>query len=248
MTINEIKIIPKSIEEDLADMKAAMLDKLAVLSFSPSLESNLVNHFIQFLSESGKTFGKPTSIKVEVGTGHSIADVVAYFAPGNVKTDYLHASLTTFDSVILSLIRKTEKISIENLLNYNLADENQIHKSLENLKEKKLIGITSTKELYSRRYNKTKIIAFEAKLKNWKKALMQARNYLSYADESYVVLPSAYAKPAIDSIESFIASGVGLVIVSENSAKVLLRGKASSAHDWRREFVMTRGLIDSKVV
>jgi len=58
------------------------------------------------------------------------------------------------------------------------------------------------------------VISFEAKLKNWRKALHQAFRNTAYAHLSYVVLPSKSAKSALLYRHEFVERGVGLVAVT----------------------------------
>ena len=54
------------------------------------------------------------------------------------------------------------------------------------------------------------LMAFEAKLKDWRKALMQAFRYRYYANAAIVVLPFASAAPALENRHLFERFGVGL--------------------------------------
>ncbi len=55
-----------------------------------------------------------------------------------------------------------------------------------------------------------KLVAIEAKLKNWKRALYQAARYLDYANESWVVLDCKHSGSAINGIDEFKKMNVGL--------------------------------------
>ena len=59
------------------------------------------------------------------------------------------------------------------------------------------------------------LLAFEAKLRDWRKALHQAWRNTSYAQRAYVVMPSARAAPALANLHEFEALGVGLCVVDE---------------------------------
>ena len=54
------------------------------------------------------------------------------------------------------------------------------------------------------------IISFELKLKNWKRATIQAFRYKSFSDISYVVLPSTNINSKEFSIEYFKKFNIGL--------------------------------------
>jgi hypothetical protein len=55
--------------------------------------------------------------------------------------------------------------------------------------------------------------AFEFKRANWKRALVQAFRYASFAHYSYVLLDSAHSRPAICSIDTFRSANIGLLTV-----------------------------------
>lgn len=65
------------------------------------------------------------------------------------------------------------------------------------------------------------VLAFEAKLLNWKDALHQAYRNTCFAHESYVVLPCNVARRAIRSDAEFTRRGVGLCTVEAGALKIV---------------------------
>src|SRR5438876_9276871 len=65
------------------------------------------------------------------------------------------------------------------------------------------------------------VLAFEAKLLDWKEALHQAYRNTCFAHESYVVLPCHVARRAIRSDAEFTRRGVGLCTVDGGSLKIV---------------------------
>jgi len=65
------------------------------------------------------------------------------------------------------------------------------------------------------------IRAFEVKISNWRKALMQAYRYRYFADVSIVVLPSEKLKTAARYVNTFKAIKVGLWGFSDNTSQVI---------------------------
>lgn len=59
-----------------------------------------------------------------------------------------------------------------------------------------------------------RIIAIEAKLRDWRKALYQACQYTDYATQSWVVLDRQMLEPAIVHLDEFERRGVGLAGIS----------------------------------
>lgn len=64
------------------------------------------------------------------------------------------------------------------------------------------------------------IIAIEAKLKNWKKALSQATRYKRFSDYSFVLLDSTYASSALKNIELFRLQNIGLITLDNDQLTV----------------------------
>ncbi len=68
-----------------------------------------------------------------------------------------------------------------------------------------------------------KIIAIEAKLKDWKRGAMQARRYKSFTDECYLAILSKYEKNIdLNYIKKF---GIGLIIFNPDSGKISFKTK-----------------------
>jgi hypothetical protein len=69
----------------------------------------------------------------------------------------------------------------------------------------------------------THLMAFEAKLMDWRKALAQAYRYRYYADESIIILPAESARVAIDNRHLFRQCGVGLWTLDPESGVIRRR-------------------------
>lgn len=65
------------------------------------------------------------------------------------------------------------------------------------------------------------VLAFEAKLTDWREALHQAYRNTCFAHESYVVLPSHIAKKAMFSDAEFTRRGVGVCTIEEGALKIV---------------------------
>ena len=83
------------------------------------------------------------------------------------------------------------------------------------------------------------IIAIEAKLDDWGRALCQARRYLHYADYAYVALP-ANRIARVDLLQLSVA-GVGLLAVAEVATTIAVEApRSTSIQEWRRILVSER--------
>lgn len=82
------------------------------------------------------------------------------------------------------------------------------------------------------------IVAVEAKIKDWRKAIRQSYRNRLFADRVYVALPSEYASSAITNIAEFRRASVGLIVLDRNEvAKIYhhppLNRQKSSLHSAR---------------
>lgn len=96
--------------------------------------------------------------------------------------------------------RKTKEKSLNWLIENNFVKEtdNKIH-TAPNLRR----HVTTT-------------ISVELKLTKWQQALKQAQRGSSFANYRYVVLDQANASPAVNSIEEFVNSNIGLVTLDQS--------------------------------
>jgi hypothetical protein len=90
------------------------------------------------------------------------------------------------------------------------------------------------------------LVAFEAKLQDWRRAIRQAWRNTSYVDLAYVVLPADRASVAIEHIDHFVDYGVGLCFIENGSLRVAIESlRAHPVLGWlstrAREALNTNG-------
>jgi len=66
-----------------------------------------------------------------------------------------------------------------------------------------------------------RVIAFEAKLSNWRDAMYQAYRNTCFAAESYIVMPRAAALRAAAHSQAFVDRGVGICSMSATGADII---------------------------
>lgn len=71
--------------------------------------------------------------------------------------------------------------------------------------------------IYDKRPSCTSIISFELKLKNWKRAAIQAFRYRSFSDTVYVVLSNTHINSKEFSKDHFVKYNIGLAEFDKNS-------------------------------
>jgi hypothetical protein len=77
------------------------------------------------------------------------------------------------------------------------------------------------------RTKNNEVIAFEAKLADWRRAIHQAYRNTTFALRSYVVLPDQVARRAEKSVEMFTSYGVGLCACAERGLSILIEARTS---------------------
>lgn len=66
------------------------------------------------------------------------------------------------------------------------------------------------------------LVAFEAKLDNWRRAFMQAYRNTAYANRTYVLVPPSVAERALQDREEFLFRGVGLCAFDGKVIRVVI--------------------------
>ncbi len=69
------------------------------------------------------------------------------------------------------------------------------------------------------------LICIEAKLKNWKRALIQAYKYRTFSQKSYVYMDEDYIKSPLENIDEFKKFNVGLAGVSNERINIYYEPK-----------------------
>lgn len=91
----------------------------------------------------------------------------------------------------------------------------------------------------------SKVIAYEAKLYDWKQGLYQANRYRYFADETYLLMPAETIHRA--RIEEFEATGVGLISydMASNKRRVIVKsGQHRQDLDIMRRYTVMEHFLD----
>lgn len=155
----------------------------------------------------------------EVSLGYGIADIVLsrLIKPRkNLKSSKF--ILNNFDINIYNLIKKTDNISVDNIIDTTRSSKNEIIKSIEKLVANKYVKLKGVNLQMDKVYELpfSENFAIEAKLKDWKRALKQAYRYKWFAEYSYVVIDAHYSSPAIKNIDTFEKYNIGLATITTN--------------------------------
>ena len=71
-------------------------------------------------------------------------------------------------------------------------------------------------DLRKKTRKKEKLYSFECKLRNWKRALIQAFRYKTFSGVSFVIMDLDHVKPAVENISEFEKSNIGLIGVGND--------------------------------
>jgi hypothetical protein len=94
----------------------------------------------------------------------------------------------------------------------------------------------------------TNVVAIEAKLKDWSRALVQAYRNKQFAEESWVLIDHAYARSALTNATRFAHSGVGLASL-DSSGNLFIhvvserREPLSRTHEWQCQGALAHRLL-----
>lgn len=95
---------------------------------------------------------------------------------------------------------------------------------------------------YADRFKKS--FAFEAKLKNWKRAFIQAYRYKWFTHYSYVIMDEAHAKPAIKQVAHFKNHNVGLLTLSvDGNIEIHYRPKKQPRVDPKMQILLSENIL-----
>ncbi len=154
-----------------------------------------------------------TIVSEEVDVGYGIADIVI----SKVKHDSVNTIyLQNYDIAVYNIVKKNKNITYDFLKTTTGLNDQVLKKTINNLMFQCYININNDNIYIQNEYINIveKNIAIEAKLKNWKRALMQAYRYKWFANQSYVILDSKNIKAAINKINEFKKYNVGLAEIS----------------------------------
>jgi hypothetical protein len=211
-------------------------------------ECELVQKLVTLLPARFASPQRSFVIEREVSVGRASADIVLLSGRTHASAGTA-CTLNITESVIVSHLRRFGPIRIDSLERLcGFPPKSLRNGVLDRLQD---LGIVRS---YSRGYFRVsrrwggqsdRIIAIEAKLEKWRRALSQAVGYRRYADHVYVALPAEYASPALQSRPAFRSLGVGLLVSTANSLRVEVKPRLSRDHDWQRDFVYSRLLAAS---
>jgi hypothetical protein len=175
----------------------------------------------------------------EVRVGAASADLV-FIRRQARRWPRVPAGLTPTEALCLAWLRDRRRTSIDWLERLCGVEAGALRDgTLDRLVDSGLLALGKGGEIVLRRDCSAgiQIVAVEAKLSKWKKALSQARSNMAFADQSYVALPSSRRSVLPAVAGAFQAAGVGLLFVADDVFDLAIPASSSARHTWRREYV-----------
>lgn len=175
-------------------------------------EAQLVDRLLLHLQNSAN---RAYRAEVELDAGVGIADVVVYRRrPRTTHEMRLLAVIPPrlaplLDPQTANYIKTLDQLAI--VLGLSKSAAQRVMNQLQRLDLFKKVPFGSLKSVKEAPFEK--IIAVEAKLSDWSRALVQAYRNRQFADESWVVVDHQFHKAAFAQLDRFTRSGVGLASV-----------------------------------
>lgn len=203
------------------------------------------NELVNILMETLKGSFRQDYVEIfeEVSLGYGIADLVlSSLIKPRIKLKSSKIVLNNSDINIYNLVKKTENISFDTILNTTKRSKKDLSKSIEKLVANKYVKIKGVNLVIDRDYELpfNENFAIEAKLKDWKRALKQAYRYKWFAEYSYVVMDAYYSGSAIKNIDTFEKHNVGLAtITTDGDLKMYFNPKRQQPFDLKMQILFS---------
>lgn len=174
-------------------------------------EAQLAEYFEDFLRETSRGNFK---FYAEHEAGFGRPDVLLYADTDGSSTDVATlAMLRPWMAPLLSRNAVRRIGSVADLVRATGASTEaarHIAKQLEALGRLTRFDHESFEILPIEKFPFPKVVAIEIKLRDWNRALVQAFRYRNFATEAWVLLDHAFVRPAIQQLQRFSSTGVGL--------------------------------------
>ncbi|MFA5375530.1 MAG: hypothetical protein WC455_07235 [Dehalococcoidia bacterium] len=179
----------------------------------------------------GKTLqrGEGVLILNEIKTAWGIVDILAiHYNKAKLlkrcesinKMPPVFSNLSAYAMVYLS---ENPVCTVQDLGNYLKTNNGPLSQVLETLRSRGLINIYKNGNVRICTKDKTfvikDILAFEAKISKWKRAVEQAERYLWFTNSSYIIVPN-FTSSTINAIRLECANrGIGLIVQSRSKSQ-----------------------------
>lgn len=162
----------------------------------------------------------------ETQVGPRIPDLLLFYSKPDRQRSAVQ--LTYFDCAILAAILDGQPIDVVKLAERTYASIGDIERRVVRLVRLGFVTARPDGTFALRRGvipTDVRVVAVEAKLYRWREALSQAEAYFSFANESYIAMPSHAVRRNINALDACAVAGVGIIAVDDSGASLLLNGE-----------------------
>ena len=165
------------------------------------------------------------TIGVDIPVGPGVPDVLIVGLDSDAirwRLRHSLAPLTRQDAVVIAALAD-RALSIDELSRRIQVPKRRLTSEwLPRLTDSGLVKVTAEKVSKTDRFVpvQTHVIAIEAKLRDWRKGVGQARRYLRFANRVFLALDVAAARPAMVYRQNLRSLGVGLLTADAESKRV----------------------------
>lgn len=172
----------------------------------------------------------------EFSAGTGISDITLFCIDNNLiqqRTKLDKSPLTSKAYIELILfVASNSKVKLEDIFNAfkGFYSPKTIKNYISTLENKHVLELKDGFYISQFNYSdlrEQKVIAIEAKVKDWKSGIRQAMRYQEYADYSYLAIYESHIQNCLQNMDIFERLGLGLIGVSDDGVTVHLRARKS---------------------
>ncbi|MCP3686730.1 MAG: hypothetical protein GY861_29175 [bacterium] len=206
--------------------------------------------------------GRNVLILPEINTNWGIADILSIHYDKSKLTQRCKAingtplDFSNLSAYAMTYLSETPIAAVEDLSNYLKVKNGPLIQVIDILTSRGLVYVYKNGRIRARKRSKAfvikDILAFEAKISNWKKAIDQAERHLWFTNSSFVVVPNL-TRSTIDKINIECSGrGIGLIIQSGNKSfkiikEPLRKSRIDSFFSWKlNELLIDRSISNGR--
>ena len=180
---------------------------------------------VSYLAEKLKREFQTDAFAREFAVGYGIADLVFAKSFYSKKNKLNRKPISNYYALILYLaLQKDKPFTVADAVEILRCSRTTAHSAVTSLIDDGYIE-QAEKPTYVKtthiESSPMKLVAVEAKLRDWKQGILQARRYKTFTDESYLAILSKYEKN-IDP-DMLQHHDIGLILVDENSGLITFK-------------------------
>lgn len=207
------------------------------------LKSDIINRDMR-INKYGNCY-----LGTEISIGECIPDILIVGFDKEISKFDSSRKMSSKHVYLFWIIKSYEYISIEDITKISFQRKSKVIQLLDDLST---LGIIK-KEEGSGRYIpereitniKSEVVAIEAKLSNWRQALIQAQRYKKFADKVLVVMDADKAPRRNEDLRKFNDAKVGLCALSPKSCEWLVIPSVQMVNSFEKEYIISSVLFSN---